>query len=193
VDKGIVHFRHTLDWINGKPVAEENKSRSSRRSVLIPPYVVGVLRRHLADQAKQARSARTPNQDKGWADYGLVFTGERGQPLRGSTAYRRLHRLLAKHDLPVLRWHDLRHSAASIMLALGLPLHVVQRTIGHSSLVMLAQRYAHLVPELAAEEVKKLEDGLITLEDGVEAEIGRQAPPATHATTATRIAPTLPE
>lgn len=53
------------------------------------------------------------------------------------------------------------HSAASIMLALGMPLHTVQKTIGHASLQMLSQRYGHIVPELAADEIAKLERALI--------------------------------
>jgi integrase len=60
-----------------------------------------------------------------------------------------------------LRWHDLRHSAASIMLALGLSLHDVQKTLGWSSLEMLSKRYGHLVPELAAEQMAKLQRALI--------------------------------
>jgi integrase len=187
LDTGVVRFTQTLDWIEGDPVAEENKSPTSRRAVTLPPYVVDVLRRHLDEQAqkgakeqeRQRSGAAEPGgaakpggaaepggaaQPSEWTDYGLVFTGTRGQPLRGSTVYRRLHRLLAANDLPILRWHDLRHSAASIMLALGLSLHTVQKVIGHASLEMLSRRYGHLVPELAAEEVAKLQTALIDFE-----------------------------
>lgn len=103
-------------------------------------------------------------RDGDYVDYGLVFTGEKGQALRGATVYWRFQKLLAQNGLPAIRWHDLRHSAASIMLALGLSLHTVQKTIGHASLQMLSQRYGHLVPELAAGEVAKVEAALVGLE-----------------------------
>lgn len=178
LEKGVVTFKHTLDWIDGRPVAEENKNSSSRRSVHLPPYVMNVLRRHAADQrALIAGRGRSDGPEIGTgntrryeasaiADYGLVFIGERGQPLRGATVYRRFHRLLKAHGLPLIRWHDLRHSAASIMLALGLPLFAVQKTIGHANLQMLSQRYGHVVPELAAAEVAKLEGALLQFDAG---------------------------
>jgi len=111
-------------------------------------------------------------QGEGWTDYGLVFTRPRrhgggdGGPLRAQSIDRRFHRLLAANDLPRLRWHDLRHSAASIMLALGLTLHDVQKTLGWSSLEMLSKHYGHLVPELAAEQMAKLQRALIEEEQG---------------------------
>jgi integrase len=118
-------------------------------------FVADALRSHLESlEAKQ--------QQSGWVDYGLLFPGEKGQPLRGSTMYRRFRRLLAANGLPMLRWHDLRHSAVSIMLALGLPMQTVQRLAGQSSLEMIAKRYGHLVPELAAAELAKLEAALVS-------------------------------
>lgn len=162
--KGYVTFRHTLDWIDGRPAAEENKNATAR-SVHLPPYVIDVLRAHLeSQQARFERAAEPGLNDAGeLLDYGLVFAGELGQPLRGSTVYRRFHRLLTKAELPLIRWHDLRHSAASIMLALGLSLHTVQKTIGHASLHMLSQRYGHIVPELAADELARMESALVGL------------------------------
>lgn len=176
LEKGTITFKHTLDWINGRPVAEENKSASSRRTVHLPAQVMDALRRHKADQrallGDRGRSVEPGigtetgrhNEASAIANYGLVFIGERGQPLRGATVYRRFHRLLNASGLPLIRWHDLRHSAASIMLALGLPLFAVQKTIGHANLQMLSQRYGHLVPELAAAEVAKVEAALVDFE-----------------------------
>jgi integrase len=167
-DRCLVTFGHTLDWIRVDddrptvPVIEENKTSSSHRSVHLPPYVMERLQAHLtAEELRRCELGET------WTDYGLVFTRPRrhgggdGYPLRAASIDRRFHRLLAEHGLPRLRWHDLRHSAASIMLALGMNLHDVQKTLGWSSLEMLSKRYGHLVPELAAEEMAKLERLLI--------------------------------
>jgi integrase len=154
-DRGVVRFSETLDWIEGQASIEENKNVTSRRSFALPPVVLEVVRRH--EDEVRARARGTP----GWVEYGLLFPGSKGQPLRGSTVYRRFQALLAVNDLPILRWHDLRHSAASIMLALGIPLQTVQRLLGFSSLAMMSQRYGHIIPELAAEEVAKLQLALV--------------------------------
>lgn len=154
---GVIRFVHTLDWIEGEASIEENKSSTSRRSVRLPRYVVDAIGRHRA--AVDLRRGAP-----GWVEYGLLFPGEKGQPLRGSTVYRRLQALLRANDLPVLRWHDLRHSAASILLALGVPMQVVQRLLGQSSLQMISKRYGHLVPELAAAEIAKVEKALLDFE-----------------------------
>jgi integrase len=151
---GVVTFGQTLDWIAGQPVPEENKN-STERSFRLPAYVMDVVRRHLDEI--DAKAAGT----KGWTEYGMLFPGEHGQPLRGSTIYRRFQALLAANDLPTVRWHDLRHSAASIMLAVGLPLQTVQRSLGWSSLQMISQRYGHLIPELAEAEVAKMHAALV--------------------------------
>lgn len=158
---GVIRFVHTLDWIDGEASIEENKTSTSRRSVQLPRYVVDAIMRHRA--AVELRRGV-----EGWTDYGLLFPGERGQPLRGSTVYRRLQALLRANDLPVLRWHDLRHSAASILLALGVPMQVVQRLLGQSSLQMISKRYGHLVPELAAVEIAKVERALLDFESANE-------------------------
>lgn len=163
-----VRFAHTLDWMRDAdgettvPVIEENKGPTSHRTIRLPPYVMERLRRHLAAEEQQRAE-----QGSGWTDFGLVFTRARrhgggdGYPLRAASVDRPFHRLLAAEGLPRLRWHDLRHSAASIMLAIGLNLHDVQKTLGWASLEMLSKRYGHLIPELAAEEMAKLERLLI--------------------------------
>jgi integrase len=113
--------------------------------------VVDALRAHLTHLEELAAS--TP----GWQDYGLVFPGDGGQPIRASVVYRRLKKIQAKNDLPDIRWHDLRHSAISIMLALGVSLHTVQKVVGQSSLEMMSRRYGHLIPEIAADELARLD------------------------------------
>ena len=167
-DSNTLYFHQTLDWIkdaSGKsqPVIEENKNATSRRRVHMPPYVMKALRRHIDDV--DARAAELGDR---WTDYGLLFPNESGGGMRGKVADRFFKDVLAANDLPTLRWHDLRHSAASIMLALGLSLHDVQKTLGWSSLQMLSSRYGHLIPELAAEQMAKLEAALIEVEESAE-------------------------
>ena len=83
-----------------------------------------------------------------WDDYGLVFTGERGQPLYGPNVTRRFQNILEAAGLPRMRFHDLRHSCASLLLAQGVPLSTIQEVLGHTSYAFTRDVYAHLSDEL---------------------------------------------
>ena len=74
----------------------------------------------------------------------LVFTSEAGEPLDGQTVCRTFKRTLAAAGLRPQRFHDLRHAAASFMLAQGVPLRVAQEVLGHSTIAITADLYSHL-------------------------------------------------
>lgn len=69
-----------------------------------------------------------------------------------------LKRLLEKAGLPDVRFHDLRHGAATVLLAAGVPLKVVSELLGHSSVAITADIYAHVLPEMQQEVVRKMDD-----------------------------------
>jgi len=86
-----------------------------------------------------------------WTDSGKVFTREDGVPLHPASVSDRFRRLFDEAGLPPVRLHDLRHGAASLMLAAGVPMKVVQETLGHSSSALTADTYTSVYPEVAAE------------------------------------------
>jgi hypothetical protein len=101
-------------------------------------------------------------------------TGLDGQPLAPEYLYRRFVKLVAKHDLPPIRLHDLRHGAASLALQAGVDLKAVSDQLGHSSIVLTADTYVSVLPALAmdaAEATARLV-----------AEAGQRAPGAKHVT-----------
>ena len=116
---------------DGRLVVGEPKTKSSRRKVEVDPFVMAALQRH--------------RQKSGETDY--VFTDTKGKPLRKSNVIRRsFHPLLTAAKLPRIRFHDLRHSSATIMFALGVPAKVVQERLGHAKIGMTLDTYSHLVP-----------------------------------------------
>ena len=161
---GTLTIEETLDWIAGGAVIEENKTRASRRKVVVPPYVVEALRTHRQRQIDERDRAAA--RGRPLPDYDLVFTGESGQALRGSTVAHRFKDLLRAHNLPNIRWHDMRHTAITLMPELGVPMHVVQKIVGHASLKMMSERYAHVTPQAAAASsapyIEALEAGVHT-------------------------------
>ena len=82
-----------------------------------------------------------------WHETGFVFTSEVGTPLDQSNLRRRFARLCDEAGVGQLTPHELRHSAATLLLAQGVPLHVVSEVLGHSSIRETKDVYGHLVAE----------------------------------------------
>ena len=80
-----------------------------------------------------------------------MFPNTLGKPLEPHDLHDDFKRLLVKAELPDMRFHDLRHSAASLMLAQGIPLRSIQDILGHSSISLTANLYAHVGEQLRRE------------------------------------------
>ena len=85
---------------------------------------------------------------------GLVFCNEYGSPIDGKGLLKSFHRLLKRAGLPRVRFHDLRHTAATFMLEDGTPLKVVSEILGHSSVAITADLYMHVTPGMQAEAAR---------------------------------------
>ena len=128
--------------VDGYELAEPKTARS-RRTLDLAPVAVAALRR----QRTRQKLARLAAADL-WQDTrGLVFTDELGRALRGPNVTHTFSDTLARLGLPHVRFHDLRHGAASMLLAQGVTLKVVSETLGHSGIAVTADTYAHLTSE----------------------------------------------
>ncbi len=124
----------------------EPKTSRSRRTVSLPEAAVRALKAHKVHQLEERLAAGSD-----WQDNGLVFPSTIGTPLEASNLFRSFKALLRKAGLPDVRFHDLRHSAASLMLAQGIPLRSIQDILGHSSFNVTANLYAHVGEQLRRE------------------------------------------
>jgi integrase len=156
VEAGQLVVRRAMarDAGDGWSLAEPKTARS-RRTVMLPTI------------AREALAARRTRQDadkaaagSAWQDRdGLVFTDTVGRPLRPpdvSDEWRRTRRRLGLR----VRLHDLRHTAATLMLGAGVPLKVVSDTLGHSTIAITADIYAHVTPELRREAADAMDRAL---------------------------------
>jgi integrase len=119
------------------------KTQKSRRTIPIPQYAIRALRSHRVRQMAARLAAGSA-----WCDQGLVFTDPTGGPIEPVLLHRDFQRVLKRAGLPRIKFHALRHSAASLMLAQGVPLKTIQEILGHSSIAVTSAIYAHLGDEL---------------------------------------------
>jgi integrase len=138
--KGVVVVRRQLQRVGGELVANDVKTTKSRRAVNIAPPVVTMLRARKAAQAKDRLACR-----EAWEETGYVFTTQIGTPLDPRNIQRDFQTICTKAGLGKWHPHELRHSAASLMLAAGVPLQVVSDVLGHSSIRMTADVYGHIL------------------------------------------------
>ncbi|MFJ4972430.1 tyrosine-type recombinase/integrase [Streptomyces sp. NPDC088755] len=134
--------------------ASEPKTDSGFRVVALDDDTVGVLKRHRKQQQAD-REAWGP----AWVDTGLVFTQEDGSWLHPGKVTDLFERLVAASGLPPIRLHDLRHGAATLMLAAGIDVKIVSDTLGHSDTRITRDIYQSVLPHVgrnAAEATAKL-------------------------------------
>jgi len=131
------------------------KTRGSRRTVMLPSLAVEALRRQKARQAAMRLAAGTDWQDT----RGLVFTDAIGRTVAPHTPSGAFRAVADRLGLPV-RLHDCRHTAASLMLAAGVPLKAVSEALGHSSIAITADVYQHTTPDLMRSAADALDRAL---------------------------------
>ncbi len=141
---GLLRIRQQIVEVRGELVVGEPKTRSGVRLVPLDPGTVNALRAHQARQ--ELERARW---GEAWHDTGLVFTYEDGRMLRPELATRRFQALSRHAGVPVIRFHGLRHTSASLALAAGVPMRVVSDRLGHSSTAITADLYTHVSPVVA--------------------------------------------
>lgn len=151
---GVIHVRHTLQHGSaGAWTLESPKTAKSRREVELNPSTVEALQAHRTAQL-EARLAAGPL----WHDHGLVFTRGDGEPMRGTHLLQRhFHPFLRRAGLPLIRFHDLRHTAATQLLLQGINSKVVQERLGHSNVGITLDRYSHVLPGMQREAALAME------------------------------------
>jgi Phage integrase family len=147
-----VSIRGTLTRRDQELIVTEPKSGRAR-VVLLTPIAVAALNQHRVIQAGRRRRAGSS-----WADLDFVFTNELGRPLDASNVRLRSFRpALERAGLPRIRFHDLRHTAATLMLGQGVHPKVVSEMLGHSQIGITLDLYSHVTPTMQESAVQALE------------------------------------
>jgi integrase len=153
VERGLLMVRWQLQFVNGQWQRLPPKSKQSRRTLPLPPHAVEALRVQRAQQQQwRARPAWHGNP------WNLVFTTHTGTPLSGRNVLRAFQQCCVAAGVPVIRYHDLRHATATLLLASGVDLKVVSSILGHSQISITADYYTHVTSGLVAPALERLRD-----------------------------------
>jgi integrase len=117
------------------------KTDRGRRSIDVDPITVNHLKRHRKRQIADRLEA-----GPAWTETDLVFTRTDGVPLDPDVISQRFNRIVKDAGLRRIRFHDLRHTQATLWLKSGEPTHVVSRRLGHASEAFTLRQYAHVLP-----------------------------------------------
>ncbi len=152
-----VIVRRALVWRRkgGGWTLQETKTPQSRRTIPLPSSVAKSLREHRRKQNEERLKAGTSFQANDF-----VFAGELGNPLLTSNLYRRhFQPILVRAKLSKkIRLYDLRHTCATLLLAVGENPKVVSERLGYASITLTLDVYSHVLPSMQKNATLKLEN-----------------------------------
>jgi integrase len=138
-DKGTLAVQRSLAQVKREFILKEPKSRASRRTIRLPTFALTALLDYRKLMLAEGQDVKS----------GTVFVTKTGTYLAKSNLIRQVFRPILEQagQLPAIRFHDLRHTHASILLARGESIKAVSRRLGHSDVAMTLRVYAHLLPD----------------------------------------------
>jgi integrase len=155
--RGALSVETSLTVNGQRATLTEPKSAASRRRVSLSEFAVDALRRRRADERDRVRTGeRAVSSTPEFAD--LVFTNARGEPLDPrALVTKRFGPLLTKAGLPHVRFHDLRHTAATLLLASGEHPKVVSAMLGHSTIRTTLDLYSHVSDAMTRQAARTMD------------------------------------
>ncbi|BBA95727.1 hypothetical protein RVR_708 [Actinacidiphila reveromycinica] len=153
---GTASIRRTLQRTNSAGLtALPTKTQSSERRIALPTECLRSLEQHRDRQVQERHTAGV-----GWKASGYVFTRPDGSPIEGATLTRHFDALLRRARLRRIRFHDLRHSAATLLLEQGVEFVVIKELLGHAHIGVTATVYAHVRLRLQRDAIDLLGNAL---------------------------------
>jgi integrase len=118
----------------------------------MPPLIVNALREHQKRQVAEKIWAGSR-----WEDSNLVFANRTGGGTQARHVIEQFHTVLENAGLRRIRFHDLRHSCATLLLVQGVSPRVVMEVLGHSEIALTMNAYSHVVPELQRDAADRMQ------------------------------------
>ena len=147
----MLYVRRALVEVQGAIIESEPKNSRGYRSIVLAPFVLEVLIRHRIQQVKMRFAAAI------WQESDFVFCTSHGTPFAAANLRTMFKALLKKAGLPDIRFHDLRHSVATLLLSIGTHPKVVQELLGHGSIGITMDTYSHVMPTMQKNAMARLD------------------------------------
>ena len=145
LEGGLVTIDGVLQWQGGRLVRGTTKTKASTRTLPLPPSLIPVLKAHLEHQ-----QAKFPQNT-------YVFASTTGTPINPRNLLRQFKVLLERAGIREIRFHDLRHTAATFLIARGEHPRVVMDILGHSQISTTLNIYGHILNETRSDAVSGLD------------------------------------
>ena len=156
LDDGSLQVRRTLAITKNGSVFTSPKTSASRRSVKLTQRATEALRSHLERQLGEIDRVGSL-----WSENGLIFASETGEPLdRRAVTKLKFKPLLKRAGLPEIRFHDLRHTCATLLLTRNVNPKIVSEMLGHSTIAITLDTYSHVLPNMRDQAAAAMEEAL---------------------------------
>jgi integrase len=157
METGILQVRRTFSTATGRGFSfNAPKTTKGRRSIKLPESALSSLRSYRETQERE--SEKIPGL---WQDHDLVFATHVGTPIsRQDLITRSFKPLLQRAKLPNIRFHDLRHTCATLLLGRGVHAKLVQELLGHATISVTLDTYSHVLPSMTDQTATAMEDVL---------------------------------
>jgi integrase len=156
LENSLIRVRRTLIRHRGRLLLGEPKTKRSRRTVRLTEAAVQALKEHLARQIEQMERLGDLYEDQG-----LIFATQRGTLVNPTNLRKRSFApLLEKAGLLPIRFHDLRHTCATLLLSRNVNPKIVSEMLGHATIAITLDTYSHVLPTMQDSATRALEDAL---------------------------------
>ena len=156
LERGTLRVGRALVREAGRHVLGETKTRRGRRQINLTPRAVSTLKAHCKKQLEEKIKLTGLHRD-----HGLIFATRVGTPINPENLVNRsLKPLLERASLPEIRFHDLRHTCATLLLGRRVHPKLVQELLGHATIAMTLDTYSHYMPSMGDQAAGAMEDAL---------------------------------
>lgn len=156
LESAVLRVTGSLQRLQGKLIVQPPKTKKSTRALKIPKSLLAILREHRTRQLEERLKTEH------WQDNDLVFCTSIGTYIEPRNVRRKLDELMKDSGMRYFRLHDIRHFFASLLLAQGVELKMVSELLGHSSIRITGDIYAHVMPAAKDEAIDMLDNLLNT-------------------------------
>jgi integrase len=156
LESGVLRVGNALVREGGRYRLGETKTRRGHRSIRLTFQAVSALGAHRKRQLEERMRFSGL-----YKDHGLIFATQRGTPVNPENLVKRSFKpLLQQAGLPEIRFHDLRHTCATLLLGGGVHPKFVQELLGHATIAMTLDTYSHFLPSMGDQTARAMEDTL---------------------------------